>query len=59
MAFLESLGGYINTDISLATPILLAGLGLLIINRAGLLNIGAEGTMLIATIMAVYGSYIS
>ena len=41
MAFLESLGGYINTDISLATPILLAGLGLLIINRAGLLNIGA------------------
>ena len=53
MAFFDSLGGYINTDISLATPILLAGLGLLIINRAGLLNIGAEGTMLIATIMAV------
>ncbi len=59
MDFLNSLGGYINTDISLATPILLAGLGLLIINRAGLLNIGAEGTMLIATIMAVYGSYVS
>lgn len=59
MDFLNSLGGYINTDISLATPILLAGLGLLVINRAGLLNIGAEGTMLIATIMAVYGSYIS
>lgn len=59
MEFLNSLGRYINTDISLATPILLAGLGLLIINRAGLLNIGAEGTMLIATIMAVFGSYIS
>lgn len=59
MEFLSSMGGYINTDISLATPILLAGLGLLIINRSGLLNIGAEGTMLIATIMAVYGSYIS
>ena len=59
MEFLNSLGGYINSDISLATPILLAGLGLLIINEAGMLNIGAEGTMLIATIMAVYGSYIS
>lgn len=57
MEFLSTIGGYLATDVRLATPILLAGLGLLLMNRAGLLNIGAEGTMLIATLMAVVGSY--
>ncbi|MEA4970628.1 MAG: ABC transporter permease [Candidatus Pelethousia sp.] len=59
MDILASLGTYMNTDIRLASPILLAGLGLLIINRSGLLNIGAEGIMLISTLMAVAGSYYS
>ncbi len=57
MDFLNTLAGWIATDLRLATPLLLAGLGLVIMNRAGILNIGAEGTMLIATLMAVVGSY--
>ncbi len=57
MNFLTTLSGWIATDIRLSTPILLAGLGLVLMNRAGIMNIGAEGTMLIATLMAVVGSY--
>lgn len=57
MDFLTTLGGWVATDIRLATPILLAGLGLVLMNRAGIMNIGGEGTMLIATLMAVVGSY--
>ncbi len=53
----EMIGGYLASDIRMAAPILLAGLGLLLINWSGLLNIGAEGTMLIATLVAVAGSY--
>ena len=53
----EMIGGYLASDIRMAAPILLAGLGLLLINWSGLLNIGAEGTMLIASLVAVAGSY--
>ena len=57
MDLVQMIGSYLASDIRMATPILLAGLGLLLINRAGLLNIGAEGTMLIATLIAVVGSF--
>ncbi len=57
MQTLLLISGYLTSDIRMATPILLAGLGLLLINRSGLLNIGAEGTMLIATLIAVVGSF--
>lgn len=57
MGIFSSLAGWVATDIRLATPLLLAGLGLVLMNQAGILNIGAEGTMLIATLMAVVGSY--
>ncbi len=57
MTIFETIGGYLASDIRMAAPILLAGLGLLLINWSGLLNIGAEGTMLIATLVAVAGSY--
>jgi len=57
MEFLSTFAGWAATDIRLATPLLLAGLGLLLMNLSGILNIGAEGTMLIATLMAVVGSY--
>jgi ABC-type uncharacterized transport system permease subunit len=57
MEALNLIGGYLASDIRMAAPILLAGLGLLLINWSGLLNIGAEGTMLIATLVAVAGSY--
>lgn len=57
MEFLMSLGEYVAADLRIATPILLAALGLLLMNRSGLINIGAEGIMLIATLVAVAGTY--
>ena len=57
MDVLSTLGGYIAADIRTATPILLAALGLLLMNRSGLINIGAEGIMLIATFIAVMATY--
>ncbi len=59
MDLITTISGWVATDIRLATPLLFAGLGLVLMNRAGILNIGAEGTMLIATLMAVVGSYYS
>lgn len=57
MDIIASISGYIASDIRMATPLLLAGLGLLLMNRAGLRFIGCEGVMLIATLAAVIGSY--
>ncbi|MBQ1771123.1 MAG: ABC transporter permease [Clostridia bacterium] len=51
------IGNVLASDIRMATPILIAALGLLLVNEAGLLHIGVEGTMLIATLAAVAGSY--
>ena len=57
VGILNIIGNALASDIRMATPILIAALGLLLINEAGLLNIGVEGTMLIATLAAVAGSY--
>lgn len=57
MEVLATLGNYLAADLRTATPVLLAALGLLLMNRSGLINIGAEGIMLIATFMAVMGTY--
>lgn len=57
MAFLNQLSIYVSTDLRTCVPILFAALGLLIMSRSGLTNIGAEGTMLMASLMAVAGSY--
>ena len=57
MGVLNSISAYIATDIRMAAPILLAGLGLLLVNWSGLLYIGAEGTMLISAFAAVAGSF--
>lgn len=56
---LELLGNYLAADIRMATPIMIAALGLLLINEAGMINIGVEGTMLIAALAAAAGSYIT
>lgn len=56
MEFITSL---FESDFRMATPILFAALGLLLINRSGLINIGAEGIMLMATLTAVMGTYYS
>ncbi|MCI6257349.1 MAG: ABC transporter permease [Clostridiales bacterium] len=57
MDFISIVGGLLASDIRMATPILLGALGLLIMNRAGLINIGCEGIMLIATFVAIAGTY--
>ena len=56
MSFITSL---LESDLRMATPILFAALGLLLMNRSGLINIGAEGIMLMATLTAVMGTYYS
>jgi simple sugar transport system permease protein len=57
MEVLTTLGNYLAAALRTATPGLLAALGLLLMNRSGVSNIGAEGIMLIATFMAVMGTY--
>lgn len=57
MNVLQIIAGHISSDIRMATPILFAGLGLLLINHSGLLCIGAEGIMLMASLTAVIGSF--
>lgn len=57
MSFFTAIGEYLAADLRMATPVLFAALGLLLMNRSGLINIGAEGTMLLATLTAVLGAH--
>ena len=45
---MEQLASLVAATLSAGTPLLLAGIGLLINERSGILNLGAEGMMLIA-----------
>ncbi len=47
---------FLHSVIRLSTPILFAAMAALISDRAGVLNIGIEGTMLFAALMGVVGS---
>jgi general nucleoside transport system permease protein len=47
---MESLAPLIATAINASAPIMLAAIGLLVNERAGVLNLGAEGMMLIAAV---------
>ncbi|MGB7305883.1 MAG: ABC transporter permease [Burkholderiaceae bacterium] len=47
---MEGLAALIAATLGAGTPLLLAALGLLINERAGVLNLGAEGTMLMAAV---------
>ena len=42
-----AIASFINTDIRMMMPILIAAMGLVYAERSGILNIGAEGIMLI------------
>lgn len=54
---MAAISTYIASDFRTCVPILFAALGLLLMSRSGLTNIGAEGTMLISALFAVVGSY--
>ncbi|MEL7610198.1 MAG: ABC transporter permease [Bacillota bacterium] len=54
MGFIVNL---LSSDIRLAVPILIAALGLCYSERAGIVNIGAEGIMLIGALTGYIGSY--
>ena len=45
--------------VRIATPLLLAALGELVTERAGILNLGVEGTMLMAALSAFLATYVS
>ena len=49
--------GVFAATIRIATPLLFAALGELITERAGILNLGVEGTMLMAAFAAFVGAY--
>ncbi len=57
MDILANLATYIASDLRTCVPILFAALGLLMMSRSGLTNIGAEGIMLMSALFAVVGSY--
>jgi general nucleoside transport system permease protein len=49
--------GILAASIRLATPILLAALGEIFVERAGILNLGLEGTMLMGALGGFLGGY--
>lgn len=56
---LESVVSFLASVFRTSTPILLAALGLVYSERAGIVNISTEGTMLIGALIGVLGSYYS
>lgn len=53
---LEFITNFISADIRTATPLLIAALGLMFSERAGVVNIGTEGTMLVGALFGCWGS---
>ncbi|QRN85258.1 ABC transporter permease [Clostridia bacterium] len=57
MEILTAIAKFIAADLRTATPLILAGIGLVFSARAGLVNIGVEGMMLVGALSAVAGSW--
>ncbi len=51
------LDAFLNSTVSMATPILLAALGELLVERAGIINIGIEGAMLAGAFFGLAAAY--
>lgn len=49
----------LSTTLIMATPMLVAAVGTLFIERSGIINIGNEGFMIMGALMGVVGSYVS
>lgn len=56
---LDWITNFLTADIRTATPLLLAALGLVFSERAGIVNIGTEGIMLIGALLGCVGSLLS
>src|SRR5438445_2669874 len=53
------LEAFLASTIAMATPILLAALGELIVEQSGVLNVGIEGAMLAAAFFGLAAAYFS
>jgi simple sugar transport system permease protein len=56
---IDFMTSFLASDIRTATPILIAALGIVFSQKAGIVNIGVEGLMLIASLMGVIGSWLT
>lgn len=54
---IQALADFLTVTVRCATPILFAAIGLVLMARGGIVNIGAEGMMLAGSLAAVAGSY--
>lgn len=54
---MDTITSFLAADIRMATPIMIAALGIVFSERAGIINIGTEGMMLIGSLAGVIGSY--
>ncbi len=55
----DMITNFLTADIRTATPLLLAALGLVFSERAGIVNIGTEGIMLIGALLGCVGAHMS
>lgn len=54
---IDIITNFMTADLRTATPIILAALGLVYMERSGVVNIGIEGTMLIGAFIASFASW--